>query len=137
MLTDVRLDGDVLTIKGLVVEISLKADVEKAARDKVEEACGLAVARCDTSGLLTLREAVEKAVATEQKGVQLSEVRVVVREEGGKVKRVVALTGTAPTRAAAYLAAETAQKVLNQHGFAIDEWDRHYLKVEADNSKPK
>ncbi len=137
LLTDARLAEGVLTLRGLVVEVSLKGDVERVSKEKIVRTFGPVVQRCDLGGLLTLREAVEKAVAAEQRGVQLSEVRVVTRAEEGKSKRVVVLTGTAPTRAAAYAAAETAQKLLNKHGFAIDEWDRHYIKIEADNPKPK
>jgi hypothetical protein len=136
-LTDVRLEGDLLTIKGLVADGPLKDVVAKAARAKVEGALGPVVTRCDTAGLFDLREAVSQALAAEHKGVRLSAVRILERVEGGKKRRVVALTGTAPSRASAYAAAETAQALLNKHGFAIDDWDRHNLKIGADNAKAR
>jgi hypothetical protein len=134
-LTDIRLGGGVLTIEGLVAESSQKAVVERAARARVEEALGPGVIGCDTSGLHDLREAVQAAVAPQHKGVRLTAVRIVERTQAGKKLRVVALSGTVPSRAAAYAAAEAAQKLLNAHGFAVEDWDRHDLKVEAGQSK--
>jgi hypothetical protein len=136
LLTDASLQGDVLVLRG-VVERHLQAEVAAAARARTEAAFGVTLSRCDTSGVRDLAQVVAAALPPGDRSARLTDVRVVEREEEGKKKRVVVLTGTAPSRRASWDAAETAVEALNKLGLAIDDFDKSHLVRDRDQPESK
>ncbi len=135
-LTDASLQGDVLVLRG-VVERHLQAEVAAAAKARTEAAFGVMLSRCDTSGVQDLAQVVAAALPPGNKSARLRDVRIIEREEDGKKKRVVVLTGTAPSRRASRDAAETAVETLNKLGLAIDDFDKSHLLHDPEQSEPK
>jgi hypothetical protein len=136
LLTDAALQSDVLVLRG-VVERRLQDEVTATARARTEAAFGVTLSRCDTSGLQDLCQVVAAALPPGNKSARLMDVRIVEREEDGKTKRVVVLTGTSPSRRASRDAAETAVEVLEKLGLTIDYFDKSQLVLNPAQSKSK
>jgi hypothetical protein len=131
----VRFQDGSLRLEGVVPRTELKAQVEQMARDVARD-LKVEVHEC-RNDLRDPLDLVRAAIARDHPTVRLNKARILEQNEDGKKKRVVALTGSSPTRAARFEVAETARKVLNEHGFAVEEWDAHDLRVEADRPKSK